>query len=192
MQFNDVQIPTPYLATSETSDLVSLLRCRATEQADDTAYVFLEKGERELVRLSFSELDRRARAIASFLRDSDVADRGARALLLYPSGLDYIEAFFGCLYAGIVAVPAYPPSGRHLRRLRAVVEDARPALILTVKKLRDRFGESGDGSFGATPWIATDEISSAQADDWTPRAVKPESVAFLQYTSGSTGARAES
>ena len=104
------------------TDLVSLLRLRAASQGDDIAYVFLGDGENESARSSFAELDRRARMISVRLQDQ-VAE-GERALLLYPPGRDYIEAFFACLYAGVIAVPAYPPSGRHLQRLRSIYSDA--------------------------------------------------------------------
>src|SRR5882724_11284943 len=85
--------------------LVSLLTRRASHDADRLAFVFLGDGERETARLSFGDLDRRARDLAAELRARGLA--GARVLLLYPPGLDYIEAFFGCLYAGAIAVPAY-------------------------------------------------------------------------------------
>ncbi|QBR71365.1 hypothetical protein CU048_08815 [Beijerinckiaceae bacterium] len=174
-------------ALLDTYDLVSLLQGRAELQPNDTAYVFLDEGERARIRLSFSDLDRRARAIAARLQESGLA--GERALLLYPPGLDYIQAFFGCLYAGVVAVPAYPPSGRHLQRLQAIFRDASPASVMTVTELRDRFKSEAESSLGqgGVSWLATDEIGAHEADGWTPFAVEPDSLAFLQYTSGSTG-----
>src|SRR5205807_1551124 len=94
-------------------------------------YTFLVDGEGEEVFLSYGELDRRARAIAARLQAAGAA--GERVLLLYPPGLDYIAAFFGCLYAGAVAVPAYPPRlNRNLSRLQAVVADARAKFALTI------------------------------------------------------------
>ncbi|HEY2163863.1 MAG TPA: AMP-binding protein, partial [Gemmatimonadaceae bacterium] len=88
--------------------LVDLLRARSAEQGSDVAFTFLVDGEHEGPRCTFAELDARARAVASVLRDRGVRP-GDRALLLYPPGLDFIPAFFGCLYAGVIAVPAYPP-----------------------------------------------------------------------------------
>lgn len=167
------------------ADLVSLLRLRAISHSDDTTYVFLGDGENESARLSFAELDRRARMIAVRLQDQ-VAE-GERALLLYPPGLDYIEAFFACLYAGVVAVPAYPPSGRHLQRLRSIYADADPAVIMTTKALFEPFAADAEAKLGAgrLQWITTDGLV-ADADDWRPIAITPERLAFLQYTSGST------
>src|SRR5688500_28166 len=100
--------------------LIDLLRCRAANQPDHPGYTFLSDGEREEECLTYAELDRRARAVAAKLQPLVV--QGERVLLLYPPGVDYIAAFFGCLYAGAIAVPAYPPrQNRNLLRLQSVV-----------------------------------------------------------------------
>ena len=167
-------------------NLVDLLRSRAEAQPTKTAYVFLDDGEREGARCSFEDLDRRARAIAARL----VAEgtKGERALLLYPPGLAYIEAFMGCLYAGVVAVPAYPPSGRHFERLSSIYLDSNPSVMLTTEEMRLRFAASDDKGFAGVSirWIATDDIECGAARDWPSFAPAAEDVAFLQYTSGST------
>ena len=100
------------------SNLVDLLRHRALHQGDDRAFTYLVDGENEELHLSYRQLDRQARAIAAFLQSRNL--EGERALLLYPAGLEFIAAFFGCLYAGVVAVPAYPPRrNRTLSRIQA-------------------------------------------------------------------------
>src|SRR5438094_3797680 len=108
------------------STLVDLLRWRAFHQPDQRAYTFLLDGETEQDDLTYGALDRQARIIGTMLQS--VGAVGERVLLLYPPGLDYIAAFFGCLYAGAVAVPCYPPDParleRTLPRLRAIVADA--------------------------------------------------------------------
>ncbi len=169
------------------NDWVELLRIRAEEQPHGTAYLFLADGETEGVQLSFGELDQRARAIAAHLQRMSMT--GQRALLLYPPGLPYIEAFFGCLYAGVVAVPAYPPSRHHLNRLQGKVEDAAPAVVMTTEELQEkllvRFSEYwGTSHF---QWLVTDTLDTTHARAWRPPKLIPESLAFLQYTSGSTG-----
>ncbi|WP_330083592.1 amino acid adenylation domain-containing protein [Methylocystis iwaonis] len=173
----------PYAA----DNLVDLLKARAVEQASKLAYVFLEDGEREGDRLSYADLDRRARAIAARL--TSLGLRGERVLLLYPQGLPYIEAFFGCLYAGVVAVPAYPPSGRHIQRLQSIFRDATPSMILTTAALRDRFETEAQSQLSAIAcgWTATDEIAVEEAESWDGYTPDPNQIAFLQYTSGSTG-----
>src|SRR5262245_60537255 len=106
--------------------LVDMLRFRADHQRDDRAYTFLRDGEVESATTTYGELDRKSRAIAAWLQDQ--AAPGARALLLYPPGLEFIPAFFGCLYAGLVAVPACPPhadrAGRSAARVAAISHDA--------------------------------------------------------------------
>lgn len=168
-------------------DLVELLATRSSANAEDTAYVFLRDGENESARLTFAELDTRARAIAAHLQNSGMA--GERALLLYPPGLDYLEAFFGCLYAGVVAVPAYPPARRQWQRLQSVIADSRPSAVLTITELALRYADDMtelSKRYGAKP-IVTDTLAADEAEHWRKPVLTPDSLAFLQYTSGSTG-----
>jgi len=178
------------------TDIVALLRARAEMKPEAIAYTFLTDGETDKPdSISVSELDVRARAIA--VRLSTTAEPGDRALLLYPPGPDFIAAFFGCLYAGVIAVPAYPSSRRHRDRLMAVITDASPAVIMTTAPLAERFEDestgyalktmAGSGGRDTPCRLCTDGISSAAAEQWHPFPVAPERLAFLQYTSGSTG-----
>ncbi|AKQ66241.1 Non-ribosomal peptide synthetase [Myxococcus hansupus] len=119
--------------------------------------------------------------------------QGQRVLLLYPPGLDYVAGFFGCLYAGAVAVPAYPPDPmrleRTLPRLRAIIEDAQATVVLTtsgILSLADFVFEQAP-DFRALNWLATDDLPAEGAASWRDPGVGPDSLAFLQYTSGSTG-----
>src|SRR5438067_9915344 len=107
--------------TRPSSDtLTALLRTRAADNADDLAFAFLADGETVRDRFTYADLDRQARRIAGLLRTH--AAVGQPVLLLYPPGLDYVAAFFGCVYAGAIAVPAYPPHrNRSLDRLQAIV-----------------------------------------------------------------------
>ncbi len=115
----------------EWSSLVELLRLRAREEPDKGLFAFLPDGDDGgTITLTRGELDRSARALAARLQDLGLA--GQRALLLYPPGLGFIEAFCGCLYAGVIAVPAYPPRvNRPMTRLRSIVGDALPSVVLT-------------------------------------------------------------
>ena len=117
--------------------LVSVLKRRATEQPDRLAYVFVSEGAGE-DRLTYGELDRKAKAIAHSLQG--VAARGDCALLLYPAGLDFLAAFLGCLYAGVIAIPLFAPRpNREDPRLNAIIEDSGARLALTVSNaLPDR------------------------------------------------------
>jgi acyl-CoA synthetase (AMP-forming)/AMP-acid ligase II len=182
------KMPTPG-TESPTSPLsyVELLELRAGDRPGDLAYAFLSEGE-ETERATFGELDRRARAVAARLSEHRAA--GERVLLLFPPGLDYVAAFFGCLYAGAVAVPAYPPRmNRNLGRLLAIVADARPRLVLTTAALLGQSGAWRREAPGlAEPtWLAVDPSDAGDGDGFRPPAVAPDDLALLQYTSGSTG-----
>ncbi|MGB3535372.1 MAG: fatty acyl-AMP ligase [Microcoleaceae cyanobacterium] len=171
--------------------LVELLMHRAIHQPDQTAYQFLVDGEIETVSLTYSQLDQQAKAIAVELQS--YCNVGDRALLLYQPSLDYISAFFGCLYAGVIAVPAYPPRpNRSFSRLKAILENAVATAVLTtspiLKQLQRRFLKDQDSYFKISQWLITDGLNSEQATSWQPPDITSESLAFLQYTSGSTAA----
>ncbi len=168
--------------------LVDLLRYRATHQPDRLAYTFLIDGEEEGETFTYAQLDRKARAIAAHLQDLGVS--GHRALLLYPSGLDYIAAFFGCLYAGVTAVPAYPPRrNRSFERIDSIVTDAQATVVLSTQPIlammERHFAEHAE--LGVLHQTATDLLDSSSSNDWKPASIDGETLAFLQYTSGSTG-----
>lgn len=167
--------------------LVDLLRCRAQQDANPAIYTFLIDGETCEEHLSVIALDQRARAIAAHLQD--VCAIGQRALLLYPPGLDYITALFGCLYAGVVAVPVYFPRSRPaISRLRAVAEDAGIALVLTRADVVERVTEFAAHipALNQSRCIATNAIDGQAAAGWKAPTLTGDSIAFLQYTSGST------
>ncbi|MES1243434.1 MAG: amino acid adenylation domain-containing protein [Acidobacteriota bacterium] len=166
--------------------LIDVLRRRATEQPGHPSYVFLGDGEVEESRAGFDDLDRRARGIGAALAEAGAA--GERVLLLFPPGLEFISGFLGCLYGGALAVPAYPPrSQRGLPRLQAIVDDARPRVVLTTAALLERtralLGPSP--ALRGAVWLAADGLE-ARADEWREPAVDGSTIAFLQYTSGST------
>ncbi len=173
-----------------TSTLIDLMQERAAELTEKPLFTYLD-GDREEA-LSYGVVDTRARAIAAELVDAGLT--GERVVLLYPPGLDFITAFLGCVYAGAVAVPAYPPNParleRTLPRLRKVVENARASAFLTSSALRD-----ASASFAAVApeivdkrWISSTDVPDARARGWKRPDVTQRSTAFVQYTSGSTGA----
>jgi acyl transferase domain-containing protein/acyl-CoA synthetase (AMP-forming)/AMP-acid ligase II/acyl carrier protein len=169
--------------------LTALLQTRAAEQPNDVGYAFLSDGETIRDRLTYAELDRRARQVAGLLRAH--AACGKPVLLLYPPGLDYIAAFFGCLYAGAIAVPAYPPHrNRSLDRLRSIVGDAGAHTVLCTVAVRDSIerlsAEAPD--LHALDWLATDAPEALDVELYCSEAATPDQIAFLQYTSGSTSA----
>ena len=179
------------VALGKGRSVIGLLRERASSQPHRRAYTFLGRDGREESTLTYRELDSRARTIASALREFGITE--GRALLLYPPGLEFLAGFFGCLYAGVVAVPAYPPDpsrgSRTLPRLRAITADAEPAVALTVSTVfeaaRPFLAEAPD--LDRLCWIQTDSLSRIEDERWLEPNARKEDLALLQYTSGSTG-----
>ncbi|MEA5574015.1 non-ribosomal peptide synthetase [Calothrix sp. UHCC 0171] len=171
-------------------NLVELLRYRAVNQSEQQAFTFLVNGQEES-DFTYQELDLKARAIAVTLKQ--ITTSGDRVLLLYPPGLEFIAAFFGCLYAGVVAVPAYPPrQNKSLSRLQGMVIDAEATAALTnTNVLANIQGQLTNfpnlTNLQSLHWLATDNINTLLANSWQPSQVDSDSLAFLQYTSGSTG-----
>ena len=168
-----------------------VVRARATSARDRTAFIFLESGERESARLTFSQLHERASVIAAGLQD--VTRTGERVLLLYTSGLNFVCALTACLYAGLIAVPAYPPrKNRSTLRLESIVADCAPSIALTdIATLDVMDCHSGYSEALRLTLIATDRELDAQHDQapkqWKQPALEANTLALLQYTSGSTG-----
>ncbi|MBI2826410.1 MAG: aminotransferase class I/II-fold pyridoxal phosphate-dependent enzyme [Planctomycetia bacterium] len=165
-----------------------MLRHRAAHKGGDTAFVYLVDGETDEVAITYAELDRQARAIAAWLQAHGL--QGQRALLLYPSGLDFIASFFGCLYAGVVAVPAYPPRmNRSLGRIQAIAADCDARVALTTAAVWERVQPLLEQTrhLSNVRWRATDEPHGGIESAWEYPDVGPGTLAFLQYTSGSTG-----
>lgn len=175
----------------EPTTLVELCRYRASREPDRQMYAFLENGLEESDSLTLAQLDARARAIA--VRLSRHAPPGARVVLSYPPGLDFVSAFFGCLYAGMIAVPA-PPVLRvgiddRYTRFRAIVNSCQPDLLLSNGSRLTRVDALlKDISTPRRPTsVATDEISETDADGWNAPPIGPDTMSYLQYTSGTTG-----
>jgi acetylornithine/succinyldiaminopimelate/putrescine aminotransferase/acyl-CoA synthetase (AMP-forming)/AMP-acid ligase II/predicted amino acid dehydrogenase/acyl carrier protein len=168
--------------------LLHLLRSRAVDNHGDRAYTFVSGGT-EADSLTFSQLEERARAIGARLQQ--LGAKGERALLLYPQGTDYITAFYGCLAAGTVAVPGYPPRmNRNLSRFESIVADARPKVALTTesvyRQISERFDENP--AWKRIEWLVTSDVQNEEAAGWVDPNVGRDTLAFLQYTSASTSA----
>jgi len=169
------------------SNLVTLLQKRVQENPEAPAYIFLSGKDFQQSILTYSHLDAQARTVAGLLQN--VAERGERALLLYPPGLDFIAAFFGCLYAGIIAVPAYPPRlNRNALRITAIAEDSGARLALSTAAIVGRLESltAHTPDLGKMQWLATDQLPGSLAESWRAVAIETAGLAYLQYTSGST------
>jgi acyl-CoA synthetase (AMP-forming)/AMP-acid ligase II len=172
--------------------LVDLLDERAAAHGDQTAFRFLSASGDETAALTFAETVGRARAIAERLRAE--GQQGASALLLFPPGPDFVCAFLGCIAAGTVAVPVYPPDptrfDQTLVPLRTIVSDAGPGAVLTdalLIGLRDPLSAEIP-ELRRVPWIGTATIDASGAERWDRPWLDSRFLALLQYTSGSTSA----
>jgi len=167
--------------------MVGLLRARALETPARIAYRFLRDGEVEEAALSYAALDEQARAIAAWLQEAGAA--GERAILFHPPGVEFVAAFFGCLYAGVVAVPAYPPRpNRPDPRIQEIVADAQARFALTTEAVRSTLEprSSQIPGLASLRWLATDTLGAGLAGQWREPALDGDALALLQYTSGST------
>jgi acyl-CoA synthetase (AMP-forming)/AMP-acid ligase II/7-keto-8-aminopelargonate synthetase-like enzyme/acyl carrier protein len=181
---------TPFSGSGfEPATLIDLLGWRAAHQPEREAYTFLGDGEAEERSVNYRELERQARSVASRLQSAGVAT-GERVLLLYPPGLEYVAAFLGCLYAGVIAVPAYPPRlNRPASRLQAIAADSKATVALTtthiLSNLERRIAHAPEMKL--LLWLATDD-GKGSAREWRCPEINGNTLAFLQYTSGSTSA----
>lgn len=167
--------------------LVDCLQYWADKQPDDLAYLFTD-GETAESSYTYGQFCDRVRSIARRLTAENL--RGERVLLLYPPGLEYIAAYFGCLATGAIAVPAYPPRrNRNMLRIAAIAADAQAKAALVTGDIIDRSGDMLDEAplLKQLLWLATDEIPDHSHDGWVPGKLDPKQIAMLQYTSGSTG-----
>lgn len=172
------------------ADWVSLLQEQAQARADMDVLHFLREGEERTESLSFARLDQRARMVAGALQAC--TQPGDRVMLLYLPGLEFIQAYFGCLYAGRVAVPLPPPRPARMResleRILGITASAEPAAVLTSRSVVNAAQEHLDElpQLGRLQWLISEELDAAAALDWQRPALDADSIAFLQYTSGST------
>lgn len=171
------------------NSLVDLLELRTRQDDGKFAFTFLSDDGNVEKKITYRELDGQSRIIAA--RIAEMATPGDRALLLYPPGLEFIPAFFGSLYASVIAVPAYPPHrNRNLLRLQSIFQDAQPRLVLTTSALLPKIRNTISSFAGGADIhvIATDDLPGRESVAYVRPEVSQNTLAFLQYTSGSTAA----
>ncbi|MEU4088018.1 fatty acyl-AMP ligase [Streptomyces aureus] len=175
--------------------LVDLLTLHASGQSDRTAFRYLVTGDcdGEIQDISYGRLAQRSRAVAAWLQERGLA--GSRVMLLYPPGIEFICGYLGCLSAGVVAVPGLPPHGRSqnhraLLRMKRLIADADAQVILGGREVIAALATMTEDlpELADITCVATEDIPDAAAASWREPDLTPDSVAFLQYTSGSTSA----
>lgn len=167
--------------------LIDLLFERAERHTTAPLYNCLNGDNSPVETLSYQGLTTEVSALGALL--SGYRLKGQRVLLCYPSGINYITAFWACLYAGAVAVPVYPPrKNQSVERLLQIIRDAGAAAVLTSAQVWKDVKERLDPQLvNDLEWIVTDQVEKEQHNIWSPAKINAEHIAFLQYTSGSTG-----
>ncbi len=164
------------LWTNPSDTITNILLERASAQPDDVGFIFITDDKKEK-KITYRELHERSVSLASKLE----GHVGERSLIFLPSGLEYIIAYMGCLYAGVIAVPAYPPrNNKHMERLQAIIDDSAAKFVITNNKTLERF------DFNQSV-INIDKLEKTPTNKFIPVKAKSNDLAFLQYTSGSTG-----
>jgi acyl transferase domain-containing protein/acyl-CoA synthetase (AMP-forming)/AMP-acid ligase II/acyl carrier protein len=172
----------------DSKNFVDILRHRAMDEAGQTAFRYLTDETTDEERLTYQQLDTQAQNIAGKLQSLGCS--GERALLMYPPGLAFISAFFGCLYAGVIAVPTYPPSSRKpITKLEDIAQDCQAKVVLTSKSIFSGMEKHFKRSpiFSSKQFFITDDEHGLQHHEWKEISIESDALAFLQYTSGSTG-----
>jgi acyl-CoA synthetase (AMP-forming)/AMP-acid ligase II len=177
------------MTISETQErnLVTIALSHAEKMPDTLAYTYLVDGENQQVSITFGELDRRARAFAATLQK--ISKPGDRALLLYPSSLEFVVAFLGCLYAGVISAPTTVPHlKRSTPRLKLMMDDAKATIACTTQTVHEKINVflADNREFNDIQWIISESIPESAATEWQKPGIQPDDIAFLQYTSGST------
>lgn len=171
-------------------NLPEVIQWRNSAQADFPVFTFLLDGEKREEVMTYGQLDADARRIAAWLQNR--GKPGDRVMMLFPPGLDFIRAFFGCLYANMVAIPLYPHlrpgKDKILSRIQAVAADASPLAILhndVVERVKDRVIEHAE-DLAKYPWQNIAQLPAGLESQYKVPNYRGEDLAFLQYTSGST------
>ena len=166
---------------------VEILQRRAQETPDRLSHMLLGASEAENHSFTYSQLNAEVKKMAAYLQS--VAEPGQRALLVYPTSLEFIVALYGCLYAGVIPIPTNPPGmNRSAQRLEAIAKDAQARLVLTTPEYQHAFLSEAEQfpDFAALTWVTREAIQAAGARGLQIPKITPQSIAFMQYTSGST------
>ncbi|MBL3657518.1 non-ribosomal peptide synthetase/type I polyketide synthase [Fulvivirga sediminis] len=169
------------------NSIAELVMHKRSTSSNEVVFKYLENGEQVTHSLTYEEIDTKAREIASYLQHHNF--KGQRALLLFASGTDFIVSFLGCLYAKVIAVPIYPPrNNKSIKRLESVISDAEAKIVIcsseTHSSIKRRFNEVVNNR--EVKFLIIDQFQYS-GKDYTNENYLPDDLAFLQYTSGSTG-----
>ena len=172
------------------SDLVELLNWRVEDYYDQNVYNFIHGANEGVDSLSYKVLFQKASALAAVLQAMNA--QGERVIILCNPSLQYMISFWGCILAGAIAVPAFPPVATRLNktlpRIEAIMTDCHPGIALATTDLISSADEISENSelFRNIRWVDIDKLDLSQAKAWSRPSLNSDDIAFLQYTSGST------
>lgn len=169
-------------------NFIDILKFRSIQQPNDVAYHFLSDDGMLFDEINYQQLFQKAAKLAAYLQENDM--QGKRIVLLFPPGIDYIIAFFGCMLAGSVSIPLYPPSGsNHNNRLHSIINDAQVDMIVTTEQLAEKMRDVRFQFIhrSAVSVVTIKKVLEDVTTRWSVPEVSGHSLAFIQYTSGSTG-----
>lgn len=175
----------------EGESLIDLIKFRAQQQPNAMAYTHLKDRKDEKESINYQHLHDEICRLAAYFQQLGI--KGERVVLAYPTGLEYIVAYFAVIFAGGIAVPVFEPrQSAHFARLQGIIEDCKPMLMISNEQTQRVTNEDSIAIIknAGVHWLTTDnlaEFNTIQASDWSPITLQPEAVVFLQYTSGSTG-----
>jgi len=170
------------------NNLVDMLQYRGDSNNSDIACILLEDGFTEKEIKTFGEIDLHARAVGASLQK--IGQKGDPVLLLFPTGIDFIIGLFGCFYAGMVAIPAYPPRKNKVNeRFHSILDNSGTQIILTNDSLFNNVNAYLEAKTLAEQFTVLNyqDIDSTSSKGWVDPQLEPDDLAILQYTSGSTG-----
>jgi len=162
------------------NNIIKLLDYYATNTPDKIAYTYLED-DQEHSSISYEDLYKNIYKLATQLGEY----KDQRAILLFPSGIDYVVAFFACLLAKVIAVPAYPPTNnRNIGRINSIIINSRASILLSNGNVYNKLTKISDFDTSSIKRVLTD-VDLDINDEFIPPVISPNDIAFLQYTSGS-------
>ena len=167
--------------------LPEILNWRTAQNPDQVLFTFLRDGEKEKINMSAGELHNSANRIAGYLLERK--KRQQPVLLLFPEGLEFVKAFYGCLISGAIAVPANPSIfSRNYLRLESIATDSTAKLILSARSLKEKIlkNVAPDSILHKQEWVCFEDVVSRDSSE-VSKEVEPSELALLQYTSGSVG-----
>jgi acyl-CoA synthetase (AMP-forming)/AMP-acid ligase II/acyl carrier protein len=174
--------------TLPAENMVKRLLQHESQIPDKVVYRLLEDGINERSSITYSKMVMKARAIAAKLQQK--GEKGDRILLLFPTGIEFITSFYACLFAGMIAVPTYPPKrNKANERFNSIVRDSSPAFILSTRTIHEDLEkhELLNDLQGIENMLVYEDIPASFSDNWIDPDITEDDIALLQYTSGSTG-----